>query len=96
MTCIKTGAWLWRDEYNDGVWCDLYTVGDCLVARVTEEARVMNVYNKDDMDDTLWATMHTCPLKFGIHDVQTWISNDFSLFYELRFKDGKWHSVKLA
>lgn len=95
MTPIKTGAWLWRDEYNDGVWCDLYVIGDCLVARVTEEARNMNVYKKDELDEGLWATMHTCPGQFGGDGTQTWISNDFTLHYELQFSNGNWHSVRI-
>lgn len=96
MTPIKTGAWLWRDEYNDGVWCDLYRVGDCLVARVIANQEPV----RGDKPDGLWATMHTCDVQFsdanGANVMHTWISSHFSIHYELQFARGGWHSVKIA
>ena len=95
-TPIKTGAWLYLEERDEYLRCDLYEYANrVLLARCNPYSLTRKPPNGEGM----WATMHEVRDKFDEYArdrTVTYVSTAYTLHYTMRFTNGRWHDIKIA
>lgn len=93
-TPIKTGAWVYLEERDEYLRCDLYEYANrVLLARCNP----LSLTRHPPAEEGLWATMHTYEGEFHDRDTSTtYVSTDYTLHYMLKFINGGWHDIKIA
>lgn len=54
MTCIKTGAQVYYENYGSAVAADVYVVGDCYVVRFNPASEQFRAAQETDWRISIW------------------------------------------